>query len=119
MLQQGANPLCDIVTKVTEEQLKSYEKELKRCPWIWSHTATKPKGNSISGFQAVIQKKWKDIAYLMLEVSGLPLLYALKVNICFGMRIGIIVIDSHNRIYLYRILPLFHEHFDSRISKDL
>ena len=81
MLQEGADPKCNIYERVTKQQIEQYEKGLTSNKYQWDYSAEKPEDSLVSAFAFVLRQDWKDLAYIMLEVSKLPMFDAIQVYI--------------------------------------
>ena len=80
MLQEGADPKCNIYERVTKQQIEQYEKGLTSNKYQWDYSAEKPEDSLVSAFAFVLRQDWKDLAYIMLEVSKLPMFDAIQVS---------------------------------------
>eukprot|EP00795_Rhopilema_esculentum_P008747 gene8747-14770_t len=73
----------DVITPVTEEQLKEYKEEVASSRW--KHAANcalqKPEPVKKSALQIAIEKDWPGVAYMILECGGIPLFDAFRASL--------------------------------------
>jgi len=81
MLQEGSDPSADVVTKVQASQLRKYRQLLRKHMFKWNASDVKPTDVIRSSFELTLTNNWKDLAYIMLEVSKLPMYDAIKVRV--------------------------------------
>ncbi|XP_057309492.1 poly [ADP-ribose] polymerase tankyrase-like isoform X2 [Hydractinia symbiolongicarpus] len=78
LIQHGANVNCNITTPVSQSELKSYENSLKENIWAYKTVIKKPAPKTTGAFQIAIRNDWQGIAYLMMEIAGLPFIEVFK-----------------------------------------
>lgn len=79
MLQEGASPEANIYSRVTKDQLEEWSNNLKEWRYKWNASFEEPSDVINSIFSYTLKNNWKDLAYIMLEVSKLPMFDAVKV----------------------------------------
>ena len=94
MLQEGANPNANIHTRVTKQQLENWQKNVEKYKFKWDASFVKPTDTVKTIFSYTLRNNWKDLAYIMLEVSKLPMFDALKVSKSFFC-LHMIFFDMH------------------------
>ena len=80
MLQEGSNPSADVITKVQKSQLQKYRKLLRKHKFQWNASDVEPTDVVLSSFALTLTNNWKDLTYIMLELSKLPMYDAIKVR---------------------------------------
>ena len=81
MLQEGSNPSADVITKVQKSQLHEYGKLVRQHKFQWNASDVEPPTDVVqSSFKLTLTNNWKDLTYIMLELSKLPMYDAIKVR---------------------------------------
>ncbi|KAL9986739.1 hypothetical protein ACROYT_G000926 [Oculina patagonica] len=82
-MQSNAPASCPVITPLTPEDWKAYEKQKKENRWVWKNVVDlkELKPDIRTAFRVVIDNNWQGIAYLMLEVAGLDFVEAIQATL--------------------------------------